>query len=684
MIRRGVIRRSAAAGLALVCASSVACVVTGSAAVAAPGDRERAFVRGTENPGAVPDRYIVVLKDRATDKAVRSAASTLTKANGGKIRKIYTEAVDGYSATMTSRQAQRVADDPAVAYVEQVQRVTASATQPNPPWGLDRVDQVTPKLTGSYTYSNTGKGVTAYVVDSGIDIDHTDFDGRAANGYDFVDDDAVAQDCDGHGTHVAGTIGGTTYGVAKQVKLVGVRVLNCVGAGDSEQLLAAIDWVTQNAVKPAVVNLSLGFGGINHAVDDAVNRSISSGLTYVVAAGNEQQDACQVSPASVPAAITVGATDRIDYRAWFSNHGRCLDLFAPGVSVVSAKAAPKVGQVTSGSVAFNGTSMAAPHVAGAAAVLLQTEPGLTPKQVRDRIVTNGTAGVVHDPRGSTDRMLRVTKNILTRNSVALKARSNGKYVTAQDKGKKPLLAKASAIGGSERYDIVDAGSNLVALRSKANNKFVTAQSKGTQPLLAKASAIGGWEKFQLVHNTDGTVSLKATVNGKYVTTPSTGKSPLIASKTTISTWEKFDIDAPAPVVSIRSRANNKFVTTPSAGKSSLVATKTTVSTWEKFEVVNRGDGYFALKALSNGKYVTAESAGTKPLIARGTSIGSWQEFDFLSYNPDGSVHVRAFIDDQAVTAGSSGTSKLISSRNINWDSTTLGLGNGEKFFFSAV
>ncbi|WP_229688275.1 S8 family serine peptidase [Micromonospora yangpuensis] len=674
------IGRSAAAGLALVCATSVACAVTGSAALAAPGDSQRAPVRGTEHPGAVPDRYIVVLKGKASATTVRSTASALTRANGGKVRKVYTKALNGYSAAMTRRQAQQVAADPAVAYVEQVQRATASASQPSPPsWGLDRIDQVTPKLNNSYSYSATGKGVTAYVIDTGIDVKHADFGGRAVNGWDFVDDDPIAEDCDGHGTHVAGTVGGTKYGVAKEVDLVAVRVLDCYGSGSSEQILAAVDWVTANAAKPAVVNMSLGFGGINMAVDDAVNRSISSGLTYAVAAGNSMQNACEVSPAAVPAAITVGATDRIDYRAWFSNYGSCLDIFAPGASIVSAKAG-----TSSGSIAFNGTSMASPHVAGAAALLLQANKALTPKQVRDAIVTNGSAGAVHDSYGSIDRMLRVGKNSVARSSFGLKARSNGAYVTAQSKGTQPLLAKAGVLGGWEKYDIVDAGGGLVGLRAKANGKFVTAQSKGTGPLLAKASAIGGWEKFQLVHNTDGTVSLKATVNGKYVTTPSAGKSPLIASKTSISTWEKFDLDAPAPVVSIKSRASNKFVTTPSAGKSPLVPSKTSVSTWEKFEVVNLDGGYFALKALSNGKYVTAESAGSKPLVARSTSIGDWQVFDFLDYNPDGTVYVRAYIDVQAVTAGSAGTSQLISSRNINWESETLGLGNGEKFYFSAA
>ncbi|MFU8873390.1 S8 family serine peptidase [Micromonospora sp. SL4-19] len=679
MIRHGALRRSALAGIALVSVTSIVCAATGGTAMADPSDPPRVKVRGADSAAAVPDRYIVVLKDRkASPSKVRASATALAGAHGGSVRRVFGKALNGYSAAMSKRQAERLAADPDVAYVEQVQRYTATGTQSSAPWGLDRIDQTTAKLNGSYTYPTTGAGVTAYIVDTGIDINHQDFGGRASNGYDFVENDTVAQDCDGHGTHVAGTVGGTKYGVAKNVKLVAVRVLDCTGSGTSEQVIAGIDWVTANAVKPAVANLSLGFNGTNLAVDDALNRSISSGITYAVAAGNSSRNACGVSPANVPAAITVGATDQVDFRAWFSNYGSCLDVFAPGTSIVSAAA-----NTTSGSAVMSGTSMASPHVAGAAALLLEANPTWSPQQVRNSIVTTGIGGAVHDTMGSMDRLLHVGAVQPARSSYGLKARTNGKFVTAESGGTKPLIARGTALGAWEKYDVVDAGGGLVGLRAKINGKYVTAESAGAKPLIARGTAIGAWEKFQIINNNDGTVSLKANANGRYVTAPS-ATSPLIASKTTIGTTEKFDFDAPAPVISIKSQANGKFVTAESAGGKPLIARGTAVGAWEKFEIVNVGNGVYGLRALVNGKFVTAESAGGKPLIARGTAVGAWEKFDILDYNPDGSVYLRAYANDKAVTAGSTGTSQLIASRTINWNSATLGLGVGEKFVLAVI
>ncbi|KAB1915864.1 S8 family serine peptidase [Micromonospora sp. AMSO31t] len=681
MRSHGALRRSALVGLALTSATSIMCAAAGGPAYADPAGPKRAPVRGADAAEAVPGRYIVVLKDgRAAGAAkVRSAASALAGEHGGTVRRVFGKALHGYSASMDRRQAERLAADPDVAYVQQVQRWSATGSQSSPPsWGLDRIDQTTAKANGVYTYPATGAGVTAYVIDTGIDIEHQDFGGRASYGYDAIEQDDVAQDCDGHGTHVAGTIGGTKYGVAKDVKLVAVRVLDCAGSGDSEQVIAGIDWVTAHATGPAVANMSLGFGATDQAVNDAVARSITSGITYAVAAGNSWQDACGVSPANVPAAITVGATDQVDFRAWFSNYGRCLDTFAPGTGIVSARMG-----TTDGSVAMNGTSMASPHVAGAAALLLEAHPTWTPQQVRDAVVTTGVGGAVHDTMGSVDRLLHVGTVPTARASYGLKARVNGRYVTAESGGNRPLIARGTTIGAWETYDVVDAGSGLVGLRARTNNKFVTAESGGNRPLIARSASIGAWETFQIVDNTDGSISLKATTNGRYVTAPST-TTPLIASKTAIGTAEKFDFDASAPVVSLKSLANNKFVTADSSGSQPLIAKAAAVGAWEKFELVSAGDGYVGLKALINGKFVAAESAGTKPLIARSTAIGPWETFDFLDYNPDGSVYLRADIDGQAVTAGSTGTSQLISSRTIDWESETLGLGIGEKFVVAVI
>ncbi|PZG11144.1 peptidase S8, partial [Micromonospora craterilacus] len=488
-----------------------------------------------------------------------------------------------------------------------------------------------------------------------------------------IQTNAVGRDCNGHGTHVAGTVGGAKYGVAKGVKLVGVRVLDCDGTGTTEQVIAGIDWVTKNAKKPAVANLSLGDIKAIPSLDAAVKRSIDSGITYAIAAGNDWMDACKVSPARVPDAITVGATDRIDMRAWFSNYGKCIDMFAPGVNIVSAR-----HNNNTGSVAFDGTSMAAPHVAGAAALLLHANPTWKPKQVRDRIVTTGIAGAVHDRKGSMDRVLTVGSVTPARSGYGFKARSNGKYATAVSKGTKPLVNNGGGLGTAQRYDFVNAGSGLVALRSKANGKYVVAPSKGTKPLIASNKTIVTSAKFQIINHTDGTVSLKAKINGKYVTAPKSGKSSLIANKTKVGTNEKFEIEAPAPVVSIRSKASGKYVVAASNGSKPLIPSSKTVTKAAKFELVSKGDGLFGLKALANGKYVVAQSKGTKPLIAKSSSIGLWELFDFLDYNADGTVFLRAS-DDQAVSAGASGTSQLISNKNIRWTAFELGLGKGEKF-----
>ncbi|GIJ08723.1 S8 family serine peptidase [Micromonospora andamanensis] len=690
MKRRGVLRRSAAAGLALATASSIIGVVSGGAATAAPSDQARPEVLGTTAAGIVPDRYIVVLKDRgATYSSIRATASALTRANGGAVRMVFGNALTGYSASMNKRQAEKLAANPAVAYVEQVRRLSANATQSSPPsWGLDRLDQASAKLNKTYKYPNTGSKVTAYILDTGINVKHQDFGGRASMGYDAIEpppaeptDPGAVQanangDCNGHGTHVAGTVGGAKYGVAKGVKLVGVRVLDCEGYGTTEQVLAGINWVTTNAKKPAVANVSLGDVTAIPSIDEAVKRSITSGVTYAIAAGNAWMDACKASPARVPDAITVGATDRVDMRAWFSNYGKCVDVFAPGVSIVSAR-----HDSNTGSVGYSGTSMAAPHVAGAAALLLHSNPTWKPKQVRDRIVTTGIAGVVYDTKGSMDRLLTVGSVTPVRNSYGFKALSNGRYVTAASTTK-ALVNNGKSMGTAQRFDIVNAGDGLVALRSKQTGRYVVAPSKGTKPLIASHKTIVTPAKFTIVNHTDGKVSLKAKTNGKYVTASKTGTSVLRANRTSIGTNEKFTLEAPAPVISIRSKANSKYVVAASSTKP-LVASSKTVTKSAKFQIVNRGDGFFGLKALSNGRYVTAASQGTKPLIASSKTLGLWQTFDFVDYNGDGTVFFRAS-DDQAVSAGASGTSKLISNKTIRWTAFELGLGKGEKFTVSAA
>jgi subtilisin family serine protease len=344
-------------------------------------------------------RYIV-----ETDAAgVTKGVTADVREAGGTVENVYSEALAGFSATLSASQVRELRADDRVRSVTPDGRVHSTASQTRPTWGLDRIDQRSATGNGSYRYDTTGAGVTAFVVDTGVRLGHSQFAGRAVSGYDFVDDDSNAADCEGHGTHVAGTIGGSTYGVAKGVKVVALRVLDCGGGGDYSDVIDALDWVIDHKPKGrSVVNLSLG-GDTYPLLDAAVSRTVAAGIPVVVAAGNDGIDACEQSPARVPAAITVAATDAWDERPWWSNGGRCVDLFAPGVDVVSAS-----NDSNSATEEMSGTSMASPHVAGVVARYLQGHPKATPAQTASALSAAATRGAVVDRMGAPDRLLYST------------------------------------------------------------------------------------------------------------------------------------------------------------------------------------------------------------------------------------------------------------------------------------
>ncbi|MFD5147200.1 S8 family serine peptidase [Streptomyces sp. NPDC058401] len=387
MIMRSHLLRRYGAVFAL--ASALALGVDTGASAASPPEGEVLYAGA---PGAVADSYLVLL-DPARAGSRTDQGRSLVARFGGTVGRTYDSAVNGFSVKMTEKQARKLAADPAVTTVAQNRKLRLDSTQPSPPsWGLDRIDQRRQPLNDSFSYATSaGQGVTAYVIDTGVNISHKDFGGRARYGYDAIDDDLVADDLHGHGTHVAGTVAGKTFGVAKKAKVVAVRVLDAGGEGTTEQVVAGIDWVTRNAVKPAVANMSLG-GDPDTVLDAAVRGSIASGITYAVAAGNQNKDASTHSPARVSQALTVGALSIHDARSTYSNFGPLVDIFAPGDSITSA-----AYWSDDWDTVMSGTSMASPHVAGAAAVYLALHPTYTPAQVGAYLKAKATTGAVLSP-----------------------------------------------------------------------------------------------------------------------------------------------------------------------------------------------------------------------------------------------------------------------------------------------
>jgi subtilisin family serine protease len=360
---------------------------------------------GAASPSAA-DRasYIVVLKGSVANPA--AVAQEQAARFGGTVSHVYSHALKGYSLTLPAPAVARIAADPRVDYVEADGVMTADTTQTGATWGIDRIDQRSLPLSGTFTYFATGSGVKAYIIDTGIRFTHTQFGGRAIKGVDEVTPGGSAADCNGHGTHVSGTVGGSTYGVAKQVTLVAVRVLGCNGSGSTSGVIAGVDWVTGNHLsgQSAVANMSLG-GGASSSLDTAVNNSINDGVSYAIAAGNgdifgNPQNACNFSPARVAAAMTISATDRTDTKASWANYGSCVDWFAPGVSITSAWYSSDTATNT-----ISGTSMATPHTAGVAAQYLQGHPGSSPSTVRTALFNLTTKSIVKNSNTTNNHLL---------------------------------------------------------------------------------------------------------------------------------------------------------------------------------------------------------------------------------------------------------------------------------------
>ena len=562
-------------------------VLATAMALGAAADANSAELRFSKKP--VPGQYIVVLKEdvaalsgeRKSAPRVADLANNMASLHGVRITKSFSHALRGFVVKANDTALANLLMDSRVAYVEEDGYMQASATQSGATWGIDRVDQRALPLDSSYTYNTNASNVHAYIVDTGVLGSHTQFTGRMGNGYTAISDANGTNDCNGHGTHVAGTVGGTTYGIAKSVTIHPVRVLGCDGSGTNSGVIAGMDWVTANHVKPAVANMSLG-GGASTATDDAVARMVAAGVTVAVAAGNDNADACSYSPARAASALTVGSTTNTDARSSFSNYGTCLDIYAPGSNILSSWSTGASATNT-----ISGTSMASPHVAGAAALYLAANPTATPAQVVAALTGSATTGVVTDAKTGSPNLLLYTlggtappppppptggtltngvamagisaaAGVSVNYTMVVPAGATGlKFVMAGGTGDADMYVKFGsaptdtvydcrpyASGNAETCNIATAQAGTYYVRLKAYSAFSGVSLTGSY------TTGGGGGTTQTYTNTaDYTISDNVTVDSPITVSGRTGNAPSTASVTVaiVHTYQgdlKVDLVAP--------------------------------------------------------------------------------------------------------------------------------------------